>query len=345
MIKGLDINRNITIGITRSILDEDGNSIIPEPGFALIDEMPNVEYRIFDEHLAEVTPAQIEGCDFVISLWPRWTTRSLEGNERLLAVHRFGAGYDVVDVSALTKAAVVLCNVPEAIRHPMATAVICLILALSLKIFLKDRLIREGRWNECSKNLGVGLIGKTLGVIGGGNIGLEVFRLAKPFGMNHIGYDPYITQHSLDDDVKLVDLDTILDKSDFLSINCPLNKETHHLIGKRELDRMKSSAYLINTARGPIVDETALTRALQEGQIQGAGIDVFEEEPISPDNPLCKLENVILTPHALGITDEAHSNMWEMIIEQISQIMSGKMPHNVLNPEVWSMPAFQAKLR
>jgi len=279
------------------------------------------------------------------SLTPKWTANTLKGNDRLLSVHRFGVGYDMIDVPALTEAGVALCITRDAVRRPVAGAILTFIMALSTRLFIKDRLVREGRSGERAKHHGIGLIGKTFGVIGVGNIGHEVFKLAVPLEMRHIGCDPYITQESVDDvGVKLVDMDTVLAESDFLSISCPLNDETHHLIGEKELRKMKTSAFLINTSRGPVVDEKALIRALSEGWIQGAGLDVLDPEPPALDNPLLKMDNVILAPHALGWLDQTFSGMWDIILQQMSALRGGERPSILVNPGVWDSPVFQGKL-
>ena len=340
------MGRKAKIGITRDSFDKDGKFIIPGPGLKSLDEMPNVEYEIFPEFLPEVTPEQIRGFDMVISFGPKWTQRTLAGNHQLLCCHRGGVGYDMVDVPALTEAGVMLCITPNAVRRPMATVIITFILALSLRLLTKERLAREGRWTERTRYHGYGLIGKTLGSIGMGNIGHEMFLLAKPFGMKHIAYDPYVTQEAVVDvNVKLVDMDTVLAESDFLNISCPLNEETRHLIREKELRKMKRTAFLINTARGPIVDEAALIKALQQGWIRGAGLDVFEQEPIPPDNPLLQMDNVIVTPHALGWTDEMFITMWNEILSQISQIIRGEVPEGLVNREVWHKSRFQSKMK
>ncbi len=338
------MGRKAKIGITRDSFGKDGKFIIPGPGLKSLDEMPNVEYEIFSEFLPEVTPEQIRGFDMVISFGPKWTQQTLIGNKQLLSIHRAGVGYDMVDVSALTEAGVMLCITPNAVRRPMAAAIITFILALSTRLLIKDKLIREGRWAEKASYHGIGLVGKTLGSIGVGNIGHEMFLLAKPFGMKHIAYDPYATQAAVTDvDAKLVDMDTVLAESDFLNISCLLNEETRHLIGEKELSKMKKTAFLINTARGPVVDEAALIKALQQGWIRGAGLDVFEQEPIPPDNLLLNMDNVIVTPHALGHTDELFITMLDEILGQISQVIRGEVPEGLVNREVLDKPEFQCK--
>lgn len=340
------MSRKVRVGMTADSRDRFEKLIIPGPGLKLLDEM-GVEHGIFSEFLPEVTPEQIRGFDMVISFIPKWTERTLAGNDQLLAILRGGVGYDMVDVPAATRAGVLLCITPRAVRRPVATAIITFILALSTRLLTKDRLTREGRWAERADYHGIGLTGKTLGSIGAGNIAHEMFMLARPLGMRHIAYDPYIKQESVDDvGVKLVDMDTLLSESDFVNISCPLNEKTRHLIGEKELKKMKKTAFLINTARGPIVDEAALIKALREGWIQGAGIDVFEQEPTPADNPLLKMDNVLVAPHALAHTDETFTVMWEQIVEQIAEIIRGEMPQSlVVNKEVWGMPEFQARLK
>jgi len=341
------MSRKVRIGFTRDYLDKEGKFILPGPGLKLLEAMPNVEREVFAEFLPEVTPEQIQGFDIVISrTFPRWTEKSFSGNNQLLSIHRNGVGYDRIDVPALTSAGVMLCITPDAVRRPVAVAIITFILALSTRLLVKHKLTSEGRWGEVSQHHGYGLIGKTLGSIGVGNIGHEMFLLAKPFGMKHIAYDPYITSEAVADvDVKLVDMDTVLAESDFLNISCPLSDKTRHLIGEKELRQMKKTAFLINTARGPIVDEAALIKALKEGWIRGAAIDVFDQEPTPPDNPLLKLDNVIVTAHAMAFTDEFLTSVWEQIHKQISQIIHGEVPGGLVNREVWDKPEFQSKLK
>lgn len=340
------MSRKVKIGITRDMLNQDGQVAVPGPWLESLDEIPNADCEVFPEFSPEVTPEQIQGYDMVISFGPEWTQRTLAGNNQLLCCHRSGVGYDMVDVPALTEAGVMLCITPGAVRRPMATVIITFILGLSLRLLTKDKLTRQGRWSEKANYHGYGLIGKTLGSIGMGNIAHEMFLLAKPLGMKHIAYDPYVAPEvAADANVKLVDMDTVLAESDFVNISCPLNEQTHHLVGEKELRKMKRTAFLINTARGPIVDEAALIKALQEGWIRGAGLDVFEQEPTRPDNPLLKMDNVMVAPHALGHTDELFTMMLNEILVQISQITRGAAPTGLVNREVWGKPEFQARLK
>jgi len=294
-----------------------------------------------------VIPAQIAGLDVIISGGAtKWTQRSLKQNTQLLAIHRTGAGYENVDVPALTEACILLTTTPLSAMLSMATSIMTLILALSLRLLIKDKLVREGRWEERGKYNGNLLADKVLGSIGVGKIGKELFRLAKPFQMKHIAITKSMNQEAVDEvGAKLIDMDTLLGESDFLTINCPLNKETYHLIGEKELRKMKKTAFLINTARGPIVNEKAFITALQKGWIQGAALDVFEQEPTLATNPLLSMENVIVAPHAIGWTVEGLTCQWGEVLEQIAQVRRGELPRNTVNQEVWTRPGLQLKLR
>lgn len=340
------MGRKARIGFTRDFFDEKGKLWITGPGLKLLNDMPGVEYEMIPEFRREITPDQIAGFDMVATFRPLWTKQSIAGNDRLISVHRGGVGYERLDVPALTDAGIMLFITPDAVRRPMAVVYMMFILALNMRLLTKDKLIREGRWTEQSHYQGWGLVGRTLGAIGVGNIGHEMFKLAVPFEMKHIAYDPYLKPEAVADvGVKLVDLDTVLKESDILCIICPLNEQTRHMIGEKELKKMKKSAFLINAARGPIVDEKALIRALNEGWIRGAGLDVFEQEPIQNDNPLLKMDNVILSPHALAQTDQTTSSMWSIIVGQMAALARGEIPRALVNKEVLDSPVLKKKLK
>ncbi len=342
------MGRKVTIGLDRRYIDGKGKAGVLPTLLDRLNEMADVEYQRLSGVSPEVRPEQIEGFDIVLPRISAWTQDSLVGNSQLLCVIRLGVGYDTIDVPALTEAGVMLTITPEAVRRPVAVGIITFILALSTRLLTKNRLVREGRWERRFNYLGYGLTGKTLGSVGVGNIGHEMFRLAKPFGMKHIAYDPYVRQETLADvDVRLVDMDTVLVESDFLNISCPLNETTYHLIGEKELAKMKESSFLINNARGPIVEEAALIKALDEGWIRGAAQDVFEQEPTPPENPLLKMDvdKVIFTPHSMSITDEFLAIGEAQMLRQIAQIIRGDVPEALVNPEAWDRPEFQSKLK
>ena len=212
-------------------------------------------------------------------------------------------------------------------------------------MLIKDRLTRDGRWDEKLDYMGLGITGRTLGLVGLGNIGREVFKLAQPFEMRHLAYDPYATPEQAETaGVELVDLETLLRTSDFVSICCALTPETHHLINAERLALMKETAYLINAARGPIVDQAALTVALRENRIQGAALDVFEQEPVDPNDPILTLDNVIVTPHGICWTDECFLGNGRSACESILDVAAGRIPNNIVNRDALDNPRFQEKL-
>ena len=340
------MTRKVRIGITRDLFDKDGVFFTPGPGLELLNEMPNVEWKMFPALQPIITTEQVNDFDIVISLRPKWTKQGLAESDHFVAVLRSGVGYDDVNVPEMTELGIMVCNTPISVRRPMATAIISYILMLSLNMTEKIKVTRENRWADRANLMGIGLVGKTLGSVGVGGIGHEMFKLAGQFDMKHIAYDPYLTQDKVNDvSVELVDLDTVLKESDFLSLSFPNNDKTFHFIGEKELRKMKKSSYLINTSRGPCVDELALIKALQQEWIKGAAIDVFEKEPTYPDNPLLKMDNVITTGHCVGWTDQVWSAKWDENIEQISHIICGEIPNALVNKEVWNSPKCKERIR
>ena len=226
-------------------------------------------------------------------------------------------------------------------------SIITFILALTGKMMVKDKLARQGGPGFAARgqHMGVGLVGKTLGSLGVGNIGAEMFRLAKPFDMNFIAHDPFADKGvAAELGIELVSLEELFRRSDILCVNCPLTAETHHIVNAERLALMKPTAYFINTARGPIVDQKALTRVLQENRIAGAGLDVFEQEPTDPDDPLLKLDNLIAAPHALCWTDQCFAGNGAADIRAVLDVMKGQVPRGVVNREVLETDGFKAKL-
>jgi D-3-phosphoglycerate dehydrogenase len=211
----------------------------------------------------------------------------------------------------------------------------------------KDRLTRQAAAGFAARAnyMGVGLVGRTLGSLGIGNIGAEVFRLAQPFGMTFIAHDPYADAKLAGDlGIELVELDDLFRRADILSVSCPLTPETHHLVNAERLALMKPTAYLINTARGPIVDQKALTRVLQEGRIAGAGLDVLEQEPPDPDDPILALDNVILAPHALCWTDQCFAGIGAADVKAVLEVQHGREPRGVVNRAVLETESWKNRL-
>ena len=190
------------------------------------------------------------------------------------------------------------------------------------------------------------MVGRTLGLLGLGSIGQEIVKLMTSFGMRVIAHDPYVsTETAAAAGVELGDLETVLRQSDFVCVGCTLTNETRNLIDAKAFDLMKPSSFIINVARGPIIDQKALTEALQQGKIRGAGLDVFEMEPIDPDDPLLSLDNVIVTPHQACITDQCAQDMGCQAMDTALGLREGKLPYSIINPEVLDDLGSQKKLR
>ena len=272
---------------------------------------------------------------------------ALEGHRRLAVVARFGVGYDQVDVAACTEAGVALTITPNAVRRPVAVAALTLVLALAGKLLIKDRLTRQGSAGFAMRtdHMGVGLEGRTLASIGLGNIAAEMFRLAAPLGMRHIAHDPWGQPAvARETRVTLTDLDTAFREADFLCVHCPLTPQTRRLVDRERLHAMKPTAFLINTARGAIVDQEALEDALAEGRIAGAGLDVLDPEPPPSDARILGFPNVILAPHALSWTDQCFAAIGAGCVSSMQAVSHGRAPENVVNHAVLASPSFQAKV-
>jgi len=336
------------IGFTRDFLTADGELTYQDIGLDLLDAAPGVSRHFFTHHEPIVSPEQIRDCDALIALTPQCTAETFRGAERLLVIERFGVGYDMVDVAACTEAGVALCITVGAVNHSVAESIITWMLALSHRVPAKDRLLREGGWQERAHYMGSELRDRTLGVIGLGGIGGALVEMLRGFGMQPpVAYDPYAREeHAAQLGVRLLPLDELLRTSDFVSVNCPLNDQTRNLLGEHELALMKPDAYLINTARGGIVNEAALTSALREGRLAGAGIDVFEKEPVTEaGHPLAEFENVLLAPHSIAWTNELFRDIGRRACETVLAFSRGEPPERyVVNREVLQRDNFQKKL-
>jgi D-3-phosphoglycerate dehydrogenase len=333
------------VGITRDNLRADGTPIFDRRAFDLFNA-PQFEWEFLADDVKELTREHAQRYDALCVLNPKVPGSMVSApNRRLKIVARIGVGYDSVDVAACTANGVILTNTPDGVRRPVATSILLMILALSHKLLIKDNLTRTGRWKDTTSYMGDGLTGKTVGSIGVGNIGSELFRLLAPLNMHHLAYDPYAkADDAAKIRVRLTDKDTVLREADFVCINTPLTAETRGMIADREFGLMRPTAYFINTARGPIVDESALIRALQQKRIAGAGLDVFAHEPIDAENPLLAMDNVIVTPHSLCWTDELFRNNAESAFRSVVAVATGRTPTFVVNRDVLTHPDVASRL-
>ncbi len=266
----------------------------------------------------------------------------IEKSPRLRIIAQYAVGYDNIDVECATRHGVYVTNTPGVLTEAVADFTWALILAVTRRIVEADGFVRKGEWFGKGTGwhpmmlLGFEVNGKTLGIIGMGRIGRAVARRARGFNMRVIYYDVYRLPASLEKElnVEYRELDDLLMEADIVSIHTPLTKETYHLINEEKLKMMKKTAYLINTARGPVVDTKALVKALEEKWIAGAALDVFEEEPLPPDHPLTKFSNVVLAPHLASGTWDTRIKMADMAAENLIAFAEGREPPTLVNREV-----------
>jgi len=318
------------VGTTRDLLTTEG-----EPCFApaALDELkrnPEIEWEWIAEDVDEITPDIAARYDAIHVNLPRITAATVaRGDCRVKIFARNGVGFDTVDLAACAARGITVTNTPIAIRRPVAVAALTLIFAISGRLFAKDRLVREGRWDERGNFMGTGLGGRVLGLIGAGGIGQDLIPLARPFFREVIVVDPYVEKAVYERlGARKTDFETVLREADFVTVACPLNDETRHMVDAAAFALMKPTAYFVNVARGPIHDEAALVEALEKGRIAGAALDVTEEEPISPASPLLGMANTIITAHALCWTDECFEEIARTALRSIVDVSLGLAPRH-----------------
>jgi D-3-phosphoglycerate dehydrogenase len=294
----------------------------------------------------ETVQALMKGVHGIILRTGIKMTRALmtHGDE-LQVISRTGAGVDNVDVPAATEMGILVTCVPGANTQSVVEHTLSLILASMKYIPFLDREVRQDNFNIRFKNLPREVKGKTLGIVGLGRIGSELARICdQTFGMHILGYDPYLSPEAkaaLEPRVHFCEMEKLFRESDIISLHIPLMSSTEKLIGPRELGWMKRDAFLINTSRGGVLDEEALTHALREGKIAGAGLDVFAKEPLEKDHPLKQFSNVILTPHTAALTQECAIRLAVEAARSAVNVFQGKKPEGMVNPEVLNHPRWK----
>lgn len=333
------------VALTADFFNADGSTKFPDLGLSVFDPYQHISVQPFAEHCQQIGPDQMGDANGVIVLTPAVTAESVSRAQNLLAIGRFGVGYDAVDIRACTAADVAAFITPGAVDRPVAEATVGWMIALTHHVRVKDRLVRTGEWSERSKYMGTELRDRTLGIVGMGGIARKVVELLRGWGMNTpIAFDPYASPQAAEQSgAKLVSLDELLKEADFVSLHCPLTDQTRNLIGKRELELMKPGAYLLNTARGGIVNEDALYDVLKRGRIAGAALDCFVEEPVVRPSRFAEFDNVILSPHSIAWTVELFRDIGRSVCGGMVDLSMRRQPRGVVNPEVFDRPGFQKK--
>lgn len=313
---------------------------IPERGMKMILERFNVEvWPEYGPPPKQVIINKVRDVDALVTLLSdKIDAEVFDAAPKLKIVAQMAAGYDNIDVLEATKRGVYVTNTPGVLTETTADFAWALLMAVARRVVEADKYVREGKWKVSwhpTMFLGRDIHGATLGIIGAGRIGSAVARRAKGFNMKVLYYDT-VRNPQIENEIgaKYVDLDTLLKNSDFITIHVPLTKETYHMINAEKLKLVKETAYIINTARGPVIDEKALYETLKEGRLAGAALDVFEREPTPIDNPLLKLDNVVLAPHIASASFETRSKMAEMVAENLIAFFEGRVPPNLVNPDV-----------
>jgi len=260
------------------------------------------------------------------------TRKVIEHLEKCRIIARYGVGFDNVDIAAATECGIMVSNVPDYCIDEVSSHAIALLMACSRKICLLDNSIKSGQWTYRIAEPIPKLMGQTLGIVGLGRIGSAAAKKGLGLGMKVQAYDPYVSETDLD--VSFVDFDVLLRTSDFISLHPPLTDETRQMMGQDEFKKMKNGAFLINTARGPIVDGKALYEALKTEEIAGAGLDVMEDEPPSQDDPLLKLDNFTITPHIAWYSVDSQELLQRETARAVVAVLNGGKPRSLVNPEV-----------
>ena len=282
--------------------------------------------------------------DAVLASMDKFTDEVLESESAscLKIISRWGVGYDAIDIAAATRQGIVVAYAPGLLNETVADYAFALLLALARRLHEGHATMRAGQWTPA---WGHDVFGKTLGLLGCGRIGQAVAKRATGFSMRLIAHDPVAPPEAKELGVKFVSFEELLAESDFLSLHAALTKENRGLLREAELRKMKSTAYLVNTARGALVDEAALVRALEQGWIAGAALDAFVIEPLPADHPLRRAPNLLLTPHQASFAYETGERVSLSAAQAIIDLMNGRQPQFVVNPEVFKSPDLRARAR
>lgn len=338
--------KKFRVGLTADFFMSDGSRAFRDVGLSVFDGQARIEHTRLKEFRSPIGGDQLDGLQGVITMNAGVAAGSLAKTQDLLAIARFGVGYDDIDVQACTREGVLFLTTPGAVDRSMAEATVGWMIALAHRVRAKDELVRNGRWEQAQNYMGCELRDRVFGAVGFGGTAKATVALLQCFGMKQpIAFDPHLNPRDLEvHSVRPVGLEELMTQADFVSIHCPLTDETRDLIRKAQLNLMKPEAYLINTARGGIVNEDDLFDALKQRRIAGAALDCFTGEPFNEPHRFGQLENVLLAPHAIGWTHELFRDIGVAACRAMVEVAWGRKPaRGVINPEVFDDPAFMAK--
>lgn len=333
------MHESTRIGITREYRPENGE--LPDGVRPLLDAGCVVEWLPAEREFADAR--LIDQYDAIIASSLPYRSASFDGLRRLRLIARFGVGYDAIDLAAATRAGVGVTVTRGAAGRPVAEAALAMLLALSHHLIPKDAQIRSGRWAERAFTPGFELRDRVVGIIGFGSIGQEFAQLLSGFGVREILVcDPQAdTGAVMRAGARVVSLDDLMSRADVVSIHCALTPATRGLIGRSQLKLLSPQAVIVNTSRGPVIDEGALIELLTAGAIRGAALDVFEQEPLPADHPLARLPNTVLSPHAACLTEELYRDYYQSICKSVLSALAGEPPEHLLNREVIGHPRWK----
>lgn len=303
------------------------------------------EEEVINEAGAELIGVQckteeeiIEKCKDAVGLINQYAPvgrKVMESLPDLKVIARYGVGVNTIDIPAATELGICVANVPDYCMDEVSDHAMALLMACARKVVLMNNEVKKGNWDFKVSVPINRLRGQNLGLVSFGKIAQTLAKKAQAFGLNLLVFDPYVSESVIKQyNAKSVGLEELLKESDYISVHAPLTAETEHLISEKELQMMKKSAFIINTGRGPVIDEKALIKALQEGQIAGAGLDVLEVEPAAPDNPLLKMDNVVINPHAAWYSEQAEAELRTKTARGVAEVLQGYFPKYLVNKDV-----------
>ena len=337
-----------TVAFTGDFRGSDGGVRFDPEALANLRRNPSMDVEFLTTDAGEpIAAGTLRRCDSLVMKRSPLSPELLldAGPLRLVHIAREGVGLEHLDLAACTAAGILVTTTPEAVRRPMASAAMAFILALAHGLKEKDRLLREEGWVARHSCIGTGLAGRTLGVVGCGNIGAELLRLAAPWGMRHLAVSPSRSDEEVAAlGAQRVSLRELLKESDFTVLCCPLNEATRRMIDERALRQVKRGGFLVNIGRGGLVDEAALLESLVSGHLAGAALDVFDPEPPARGNPLLSMPNVVVSAHNIGLSEESRSLGNRAVADAVQAFARGELPKNIANPDAAEHPRVRSAM-